>query len=73
MKNKPENKLLLMWRLGLPTITSNTPSYKYLMDKVINNMIASDGNWSLHINNLIKDKEKLLKFQIKILNLYLIL
>ena len=50
-----------MWRLGLPTITSNTPSYKYLMDKVINNMIASDGNWSLHINNLIKDKEKLLE------------
>ena len=60
-KNKPENKLLLMWRLGLPTITSNTPAYKYLMDKVINNMIASEGNWSLHINNLIKNKEKLLE------------
>lgn len=28
---KPENKLLMLWRLGMPTITSATPSYKRAM------------------------------------------
>lgn len=32
MWNKPENKLLLFWEIGLPTLTSPTPSYKRVMD-----------------------------------------
>lgn len=28
---KPENKLLLMWRLGLPVVTSATPAYRRVM------------------------------------------
>jgi glycosyltransferase involved in cell wall biosynthesis len=30
-RNKPENKLLLLWRLGLPVITAATPAYKRTM------------------------------------------
>jgi hypothetical protein len=32
MWNKPENKLLLLWELGIPVITSATPAYKRVMD-----------------------------------------
>lgn len=30
--NKPENKLLLLWEIGIPVITSATPAYKRVMD-----------------------------------------
>jgi len=32
--NKPPNKLYLLWKLGLPVITSNTPSYKQEFDNI---------------------------------------
>lgn len=32
MWNKPENKLLLLWEIGIPTLTSDTPAYKRVMD-----------------------------------------
>ena len=30
---KPENKLLLLWRMGMPTVVSETPAYKGVMDQ----------------------------------------
>jgi len=30
---KPANKLLLFWRMGVPTLTSATPAYKKIMDE----------------------------------------
>ena len=33
VKGKPENKLLLFWRMGMPVITSATPSYERAMKK----------------------------------------
>ncbi len=33
MWNKPENKLLLLWEIGIPVLTSDTPAYKRVMDK----------------------------------------
>jgi hypothetical protein len=33
MWNKPENKLLLFWEMGIPVLTSDTPAYKRVMDK----------------------------------------
>ena len=30
---KPENKLLLLWRMGMPTVVSATPAYKRVMDQ----------------------------------------
>ncbi len=32
MWNKPENKLLLLWEIGIPTLTSDTPAYRSVMD-----------------------------------------
>ena len=31
---KPENKLLIMWRLGLPVVTSATAAYKRVMSPI---------------------------------------
>lgn len=46
MWNKPENKLLLFWEIGLPTLTSNTPTYKRVMDCAgIDFYCASSGEW----------------------------
>ena len=33
VRGKPENKLLLFWRMGVPVITSTTPSYERTMKK----------------------------------------
>ena len=33
VKGKPENKLLLFWRMGVPVITSETPAYGRAMEK----------------------------------------
>ena len=32
MWNKPENKLLLFWEIGIPVLTSDTPAYRRVMD-----------------------------------------
>lgn len=32
MWNKPENKLLLLWEIGIPTLTSDTPAYRNVMN-----------------------------------------
>ena len=46
MWNKPENKLLLLWEIGIPTLTSNTPAYKHVMDSAgLNFYCASSGEW----------------------------
>lgn len=41
---KPENKLLLFWRLGMPTITSATPAYVRAMAKAGLPMACHDEN-----------------------------
>jgi hypothetical protein len=32
MWNKPENKLLMFWEIGIPVLTSNTPAYKHVFN-----------------------------------------
>lgn len=32
MWSKPKNKLLLLWEIGIPVLTSDTPAYKRVMD-----------------------------------------
>jgi hypothetical protein len=39
---KPENKLLLFWRLGVPALASGTPAYKRAMDDAGVPMACSD-------------------------------
>jgi glycosyltransferase involved in cell wall biosynthesis len=33
LAGKPENKLLLLWRMGMPTVVSATPAYKRAMER----------------------------------------
>lgn len=33
MSGKPENKLLLFWRMGMPTVVSTTPAYERAMER----------------------------------------
>lgn len=46
MWNKPENKLLLLWEIGVPTLTSDTPAYKRVMDCAgLDFYCASSNQW----------------------------
>ena len=71
---KPENKLLIYWRLGLPTLFSDTPSYVRLASDVgVTEYSVKSGEWSgklLEISeargclseNMPKAQEYLLRF-----------
>jgi hypothetical protein len=46
MWNKPENKLLLLWEIGVPTLTSDTPAYKRVMSSAeIDFCCRSSNDW----------------------------
>ena len=46
MWNKPENKLLLLWEIGIPVLTSDTPAYKRVMDVAgLDSCCASSDEW----------------------------
>lgn len=54
---KPENKLLLFWRMGMPTITSATPAYKRAMAKAGLSMDCHDKNeWLDSLEKYITDE-----------------
>ena len=43
---KPENKLIHLWKMGMPVITSNTNSYKRVMDKCGLDLVCnSENDW----------------------------
>ena len=59
VKGKPENKLLLFWRMGMPTITSSTPAYKRAMKKADLDMTCSNSEeWISTIEKYIKDDKE---------------
>ena len=50
---KPENKLLSMWHLGLPTLFSNTLAYKRVADEVeISGFCVASNDWQSIFDNL---------------------
>ena len=50
---KPENKLLSMWHLGLPTFFSNTLAYKRIADEIkISEFCVASSNWQSVFDNL---------------------
>jgi hypothetical protein len=56
---KPENKLLLLWRLGLPVITSATPAYARAMAGAGLDLAAeSDADWHRHLNELLSSEHR---------------
>ena len=46
MVGKPENKLLLLWRMALPVLVSSTPAYQKVMIRANqDNFINKESEW----------------------------
>jgi hypothetical protein len=55
-KLKPENRLLIMWRLGLPCITSPSPAYIRVSKAAGTNLVSNTPeDWMLNIVRLLDD------------------
>lgn len=55
---KPENKLLIFWRLGMPTITSATPAYVRAMESAgVSMTCATSSEWEETLRQAIIDEE----------------
>lgn len=55
---KPENKLLIFWRLGVPTITSATPAYVRVMQEAgIEMFCRTPEEWSATLLRYARDAE----------------
>lgn len=55
-KLKPENRLLIMWRLGLPCVTSPSPAYVRVSKEAGTNLVSNTSDeWNLNIRRLLDD------------------
>ena len=55
---KPENRLLIMWRLGLPTLTSATPAYSRVAMQVnVDVVCRNSSDWWNKSNSLLNNAE----------------
>jgi len=55
---KPENKLLIMWRLGLPCLVAPNTSYLRIAKKLdLNNICYNDSDWMKKTNRYLFDPE----------------
>ena len=55
---KPENRLLIMWRLGLPCLTSPSPAYvRVAREAGVNAACYSPQEWSENFNRLLDDPD----------------
>ena len=53
---KPENRLLIMWRLGLPCLTSPSPAYARVTQKAgVSSICDNPQNWFESFNRLLND------------------
>jgi hypothetical protein len=61
-RSKCENKLLAMWTLGLPTLTSDTPAYKRVL-KVSNqeDFVVKSGDWNVALVKAFSDDKTLIE------------
>lgn len=56
---KPENKLLLFWRLGMPVVTSPTPAYSRAMRAAGVELLATDtADWVAALEALLSDEAR---------------
>jgi glycosyltransferase involved in cell wall biosynthesis len=59
---KPENKLLLLWRMGIPVVTSNTSAYKEAMEESGFDLTCdNEDDWFNKIESLINSEDLRLK------------
>lgn len=55
---KPENRLLIMWRLGLPCLTSPSPAYLRVAKKAkVNSICDSSVEWQSKIAEIIENRD----------------
>lgn len=53
---KPENKLVLLWRMGMPTVVTASPAYVRAMEKCGLNLYCRDNtDWEENLERLIVD------------------
>lgn len=53
-RGKPENKLVMMWQLGMPVLTSATPAYRRAMDEAgVGLICASEDEWAAQLQDLV--------------------
>jgi hypothetical protein len=53
---KPENRLLIMWRLGIPCLTSPSPAYKRVSNEAGVNAICENlSDWLENFNKVLSD------------------
>lgn len=56
---KPENKLLLFWRMGMPTLTSATPAYVRTMAAAGQDLTCeTTEDWELGVEALLEDEDR---------------
>lgn len=53
-RGKPGNKLALLWRMGMPVVTSATPSYRHMQNTAGTGYLACDGDadWAAALDQL---------------------
>src|SRR5262249_29227519 len=55
---KPANKLLLMWRMGMPTLVSATPAYMRAMSEAgVDGACRSERDWLHHMRRVLSDED----------------
>ena len=55
---KPENRLLIMWRLGLPCLTSPTPAYERVANQARTLTVCNNSSeWSEVLNQILNDPD----------------
>lgn len=54
MRGKPENKLVLLWQLGMPVLTSSTPAYERAMEAAGLDLVCRDAaEWGDKLERMI--------------------
>ena len=57
-KLKPENRLLIMWRLGLPCLTSPSPAYVRVSEQAgVSAVCNTPDDWLENLDQIIRDPE----------------
>ena len=58
LAGKPENKLILFWRMGLPVVTSSTPAYLRTMAEAgLDMTCGTDEQWARMLERYFDDEE----------------
>jgi hypothetical protein len=53
-RGKPENKLVMLWQLGLPVLTSDTPAYRRAMEAAGLDLLCGDkADWRAKLERMI--------------------